>query len=76
MLRPMPKDPFVRTLAAAADQSIVACGAQQTVIAGYHWFSDWDENARRRAARRRRSGRAADLDGRQSRRSGGPAVVR
>jgi glycogen debranching enzyme len=41
MLRPMPKDPFVRTLAAAADQSIVACGAQQTVIAGYHWFSDW-----------------------------------
>jgi predicted glycogen debranching enzyme len=41
MLRPMPKDPFVRTLVAAADQSIVACGAQQTVIAGYHWFSDW-----------------------------------
>jgi hypothetical protein len=40
MLRPMPKDPFVRTLVAAADQSIVACGAQQTVIAGYHWFSD------------------------------------
>jgi predicted glycogen debranching enzyme len=38
---PMPKDPFVRTLVAAADQSIVACGAQQTVIAGYHWFSDW-----------------------------------
>ena len=31
MLRPMPKDPFVRTLLAAADQSIVACGAQQTV---------------------------------------------
>jgi glycogen debranching enzyme len=41
MLRPMPKDPFVRTLVAAADQSIVACGAQQTVTAGYHWFSDW-----------------------------------
>ena len=40
MLRPMPNDPFVRTLVAAADQSIVACGAQQTVIAGYHWFSD------------------------------------
>jgi len=37
----MPKDAFVRTLVAAADQSIVACGAQQTVIAGYHWFSDW-----------------------------------
>ena len=41
MLRPMPKDPFVRAPVAAADQSIVACGAQQTVIAGYHWFSDW-----------------------------------
>jgi glycogen debranching enzyme len=41
MLRPMPKDPFVRTLVAAADQSIVAYGAQQTVSAGYHWFSDW-----------------------------------
>ena len=40
MLRPMPKDPFVCTLVAAADQSIVACGAQQTVIAGDYWFSD------------------------------------
>jgi predicted glycogen debranching enzyme len=35
------EDPFVRTLVAAADQYIVARGAQQTVIAGYHWFSDW-----------------------------------
>jgi predicted glycogen debranching enzyme len=34
-------DPCVRTLMAAADQFIVARGAQQTVIAGYHWFSDW-----------------------------------
>ncbi|MGH8070478.1 MAG: amylo-alpha-1,6-glucosidase [Candidatus Entotheonellia bacterium] len=33
--------PFVRTLVAAADQFIVARGDQQTVIAGYHWFSDW-----------------------------------
>jgi hypothetical protein len=41
MLRPTPKDPFVLTLVAAADQSIVACGAQQTVIAGCHWCSDW-----------------------------------
>ena len=32
---------LVRTLAAAADQYIVARGAQKTVIAGYHWFSDW-----------------------------------
>ena len=32
---------FVRTLVAAADQYIVARGDQRTVIAGYHWFSDW-----------------------------------
>ncbi len=35
------EDAFVRDLAAAADQYIVARGAQKTVIAGYHWFSDW-----------------------------------
>jgi predicted glycogen debranching enzyme len=34
-------DALVRTLVAAADQYIVARGVQQTVIAGYHWFSDW-----------------------------------
>jgi predicted glycogen debranching enzyme len=34
-------DAFVATLVAAADQFIVARGEQQTVIAGYHWFSDW-----------------------------------
>ncbi len=28
-------------LAAAADAYIVARGNQKTVIAGYHWFSDW-----------------------------------
>src|SRR6266540_1466223 len=32
---------LVRTLAAAADQYIVARRDQKTVIAGYHWFSDW-----------------------------------
>src|SRR5205823_4985026 len=32
---------FVQTLAAAADQYIVSRGDQKTVIAGYHWFSDW-----------------------------------
>lgn len=32
---------LVRTLAAAADQFIVARGDQKTVIAGYHWFGDW-----------------------------------
>ena len=35
------KEPFVRALVAAADQFIVARGDQKTVIAGYHWFSDW-----------------------------------
>ena len=32
---------FVGALVAAADQFIVARGAQKTIIAGYHWFSDW-----------------------------------
>jgi predicted glycogen debranching enzyme len=35
------KDEFVQTLTAAADQFIVARGNQTTIIAGYHWFSDW-----------------------------------
>jgi predicted glycogen debranching enzyme len=34
-------DDFVTSLAAAADQYIVSRGEQQSVIAGYHWFSDW-----------------------------------
>src|SRR5260370_7306678 len=34
-------DDFARDLTAAADQYIVARGEQKTVIAGYHWFSDW-----------------------------------
>jgi predicted glycogen debranching enzyme len=34
-------DPFVRDLTKAADQYIVSRGDQKTVIAGYHWFSDW-----------------------------------
>jgi len=34
-------DPFVKSLVAAADQYIVSRGEQKTVIAGYHWFSDW-----------------------------------
>jgi predicted glycogen debranching enzyme len=32
---------FVQDLAAAADQFIVKRGDLETVIAGYHWFSDW-----------------------------------
>jgi len=35
------QDDFAQTLAAAADQYIVARGDQKTVIAGYHWFGDW-----------------------------------
>jgi predicted glycogen debranching enzyme len=35
------KDELVRALTCAADQFIVARGEQKTVIAGYHWFSDW-----------------------------------
>ncbi|MDT4953445.1 MAG: hypothetical protein QOJ02_1583 [Acidobacteriota bacterium] len=34
-------DELVHALTAAADQFIVARGMQKTVIAGYHWFSDW-----------------------------------
>ena len=34
-------DAFVQDLAAAADQFIVKRGDLETVIAGYHWFSDW-----------------------------------
>ncbi len=35
------KDEFSQQLVTAADQFIVARGEQKTVIAGYHWFSDW-----------------------------------
>ena len=35
------EDEFKRALVAAADQFIVAWGEQKTIIAGYHWFSDW-----------------------------------
>lgn len=34
-------DELVRTLTTAADQYIVARENCQTIIAGYHWFSDW-----------------------------------
>ncbi|MFM9904015.1 MAG: amylo-alpha-1,6-glucosidase [Pyrinomonadaceae bacterium] len=35
------KDDFAKQLALAADQFIVSRGTGKTVIAGYHWFSDW-----------------------------------
>ena len=34
-------DAFAQDLTAAADQYIVSRGDKKTVIAGYHWFSDW-----------------------------------
>ncbi len=34
-------DPFARALTRAAEQFIVRRGDGKTVIAGYHWFSDW-----------------------------------
>jgi predicted glycogen debranching enzyme len=34
-------DAFAQDLTSAADQYIVARGDKKTVIAGYHWFSDW-----------------------------------
>ncbi|MEJ7849403.1 MAG: amylo-alpha-1,6-glucosidase [Pyrinomonadaceae bacterium] len=34
-------DDFSSQLALAADQFIVSRGSGNTVIAGYHWFSDW-----------------------------------
>jgi predicted glycogen debranching enzyme len=33
--------PLVRTLVAAADQYIVQRGSFKSIIAGYHWFTDW-----------------------------------
>jgi predicted glycogen debranching enzyme len=34
-------DDFTKQLVLAADQFIVSRGAGKTIIAGYHWFSDW-----------------------------------
>jgi predicted glycogen debranching enzyme len=34
-------DELISSLVAAADQYIVARSAGKTIIAGYHWFSDW-----------------------------------
>jgi predicted glycogen debranching enzyme len=35
------RDSFARALALAADSFIVSRGEQRSIIAGYHWFSDW-----------------------------------
>ncbi len=35
------KEPFAQQLVLAADQFVVDRGEGKTVIAGYHWFSDW-----------------------------------
>lgn len=41
LLSGVKRDALVEALTHAADQFIVARGDQKTVIAGYHWFSDW-----------------------------------
>jgi predicted glycogen debranching enzyme len=41
VVRSKAKDPFIRQLILAADQFIVDRGEGKTIIAGYHWFSDW-----------------------------------
>ncbi len=33
--------PLVKTLTAAADQYIVQRGSFKSIVAGYHWFTDW-----------------------------------
>jgi len=35
------QDPLVRSLVAAADHYIVDRGDGKTIVAGYHWFTDW-----------------------------------
>jgi len=35
------QDPLVRSLVRAADHYLVDRGNGKTIIAGYHWFSDW-----------------------------------
>ena len=35
------KDEFLQQLVSAADQFIVSRQSEKSVIAGYHWFSDW-----------------------------------
>lgn len=35
------KTDLITSLTTAADQCIVSCSEQKSVIAGYHWFSDW-----------------------------------
>jgi predicted glycogen debranching enzyme len=40
-LRSPVEDGFVKSLTIAADQFLVSRGSEKTVIAGYHWFTDW-----------------------------------
>ncbi len=35
------EQPLVKALTAAADQFIVDRGTLKTIVAGYHWFTDW-----------------------------------
>lgn len=40
-----PQNDLIRQLFAAADQFIVARDGKKTILAGYHWFSDWGRDA-------------------------------
>ena len=35
------REPLIEALTAAADQYIVQRGELKTIVAGYHWFTDW-----------------------------------
>lgn len=41
LLQANSKDNFTKQLTLAADQFLVARGAEKTVVAGYPWFTDW-----------------------------------
>ena len=54
------EDPLISDLTAAASQFIVSRGGDlHTVIAGYHWFSDWGRDTMIAASRPWLSSRAA-----------------
>lgn len=38
-------DPFVRQLTFAADQFVVKRKEEKTILAGYHWFTDWGRDS-------------------------------
>ena len=39
------REPLVKALVAAADHYVVQRGNLKTIVAGYHWFSDWGRDS-------------------------------